>query len=117
MIRMKIFPIGGCKVLRMSAYDTACIVAAGVTVHEALKAYDQLLLEGIYVAVIDLYCVKPLDVATLSQIANAAHNTIITVEDHYAQGGIGEAIAAALCNEVVRVERFSSIGIANVRNA
>jgi transketolase len=97
------FPIGGCKVLKSSAQDRACIVAAGITLHEALKAYDILKKQNITVAVIDLYSIKPLDRDTLIKVGTAAGKTIITVEDHYAEGGVGEAVASALCNSGVTV--------------
>ncbi|MFI4874735.1 MAG: transketolase [Blastopirellula sp. JB062] len=89
------FPIGGCKVLARSEQDVATIVAAGVTLHEALQAHRQLKENGVHTRVIDLYSVKPLDEETLHA---AAENTefLLTVEDHYAAGGIGEAVAAAL---------------------
>lgn len=89
------FPLGGCKVLRQSSNDVATVVGAGVTVFEALKAYDQLKASGIAVRVIDLYSVQPIDEATLRQAAAQTQGTIITVEDHYAGGGIGDAVAAA----------------------
>lgn len=90
------FPIGGCKVLRSSDEDVACIVAAGVTVHEALKAYGLLRQEGIAVAVIDLYSIKPLDASTLMSVGSKSRKRMITVEDHYVAGGIGEAVICAL---------------------
>ena len=93
------FPIGGCKVLKQSDNDTACIIAAGITLHEALKAYDKLQEQGISVSVIDLYSVKPLDIETIKKVAKTSNNNIITVEDHYLEGGIGEAIASALACE------------------
>jgi transketolase len=89
------FPLGGCKVLRSSAADAATVVAAGVTVFEALKAYDQLKQAGIAVRVIDLYSVQPLDTATLRKAAAETKGAIVTVEDHFAGGGIGDAVAAA----------------------
>jgi transketolase len=92
------FEIGGCKVLRQSENDVACIVAAGVTLHEALKAYELLQEQGISVSVIDLYSVKPLDRVTVATIAKKSRNKLITVEDHYREGGFGEAVASALCN-------------------
>jgi transketolase len=92
------FPIGGCKVLRSSENDVACVIGAGVTLFEALKAYDILKERGTHIAVIDLYCIKPLDSATILEVAQAASNRVITVEDHYLQGGLGQAVAYALCN-------------------
>ncbi|MBA4364913.1 MAG: transketolase [Coprothermobacter sp.] len=89
------FPIGGSKTLRRSDDDRVTLVGAGITLHEALKAADTLAAEGIHARVIDLYSVKPLDMATLHKAA-AETAAVITVEDHYAEGGIGEAVAAAL---------------------
>lgn len=91
------FPIGGCKVLRQSAADRVTVVAAGITVHEALKAWETLKDKSIPVRVIDLYSVKPLDRETLVEAA-AATGAVVTVEDHYAEGGLGEAVAAALAD-------------------
>ncbi|MDO8505016.1 MAG: transketolase [bacterium] len=91
------FPIGGSKVLRESANDAVTIVGAGVTLHEALAAHEELKKEGIAVRVIDLYSIKPIDVATLQKAARETR-AIITVEDHFAEGGIGEAVASALSN-------------------
>ncbi|MFW5871273.1 MAG: transketolase [Verrucomicrobiota bacterium] len=89
------FPIGGCKVLRQSREDKATVAAAGVTLHEALSAAEQLQQKKIPIRVIDLYSVKPLDARTLKQAA-AETGGVITVEDHYPSGGIGEAVSAAL---------------------
>ncbi len=86
------FSIGGSYVLRQSSKDQATIVAAGITVHEALKAYEQLLRENIPVRVIDAYSVKPIDDETLLAAAEEAGNKIITVEDHWPEGGLGEAV-------------------------
>jgi transketolase len=89
------FSAGGSKVLRQSAEDRATLAAAGITLHEALAAHDMLKPEGIAVRVIDLYSLKPLDLETLRRAADET-GCIITVEDHYPAGGIGEAVAAAL---------------------
>jgi transketolase len=97
----ELFRIGGSKVLRSNKADQAAIVAAGITLHEALKAYDELKADGILVRVIDLYSVKPLDLATLRQAADET-GAIITVEDHYPEGGIGEAVAGALADHGAR---------------
>lgn len=86
------FPIGGSKTLRSSAKDRATIVAAGVTVHEALEAHDQLKKDGIAVRVIDAYSVKPLDGPTMRRAAQETAG-IITVEDHCVHGGLGDAVA------------------------
>lgn len=90
------FEIGGSKVLKSSDDDKITIVAAGITLHEALKAADVLADEGIAARVIDLYSVKPLDTDTLVAAARATGGRVMTVEDHWAEGGIGDAVAAAL---------------------
>lgn len=89
------FPVGGCKVLRRTGADVATVVAAGVTVFEALKAHDELRKSGIAIRVIDLYSVQPIDSATLLEAAAETAGRFVTVEDHYAGGGIGDAVAAA----------------------
>jgi transketolase len=87
--------IGGSKVLRQSAGDRVTLVAAGATVHDALKAYDQLQRDGIPVRVIDAYSIKPIDAATLHAAA-AATGALVTIEDHYPAGGLGDAVLHAL---------------------
>ena len=89
------FYIGGSKVLRASDRDTITVIAAGVTLHEALAAYEELKKEGIFIRVIDLYTIKPIDERTLSDAVRST-KAIITVEDHFAEGGLGEAIKSAL---------------------
>ena len=89
------FPIGGSKVLRRSESDEVTIIAAGITVFEALKAHQSLQEQGRAVRVIDLYSIKPIDAATLRQAAEQTR-ALITVEDHYEAGGIGEAVRSAL---------------------
>ncbi len=89
------FTIGGSKVLKRSDQDAATVIAAGVTLHEALGAYDALQKEGILIRVIDLYSIKPIDEKTLRQAATETP-CLITVEDHYPEGGIGEAVRSAL---------------------
>lgn len=94
------FPIGGAKVLKASESDLFTIVGAGITLHEALKAYEELKNKGIYVRVIDLYSVKPLNADLFKQALNET-KAIITVEDHYPAGGIGEAIKSGVGSERV----------------
>jgi len=96
------FPVGGSKTLRSSPKDRVTIVAAGVTVAEALKAHEALGKDGIAARVIDLYSVKPVDEATLRKAAEETRG-IVTVEDHSAVGGIGDAVAAAVAGRT-RVE-------------
>jgi transketolase len=89
------FPIGGSKVLKKSQQDAATVIGAGITVHEALKAYEILKKDGISIRVIDLYSVKPVDAATLESAA-VETGRLVTVEDHYAEGGIADAVREAL---------------------
>jgi len=89
------FEIGGSRVVKSSDNDAVTIVAAGITLHEALAAADKLATEGINARVIDLYSVKPLDVDTLVAAARAT-GRVITVEDHWPEGGIGEAVFSTL---------------------
>ncbi|MFF7550359.1 transketolase [Streptomyces canus] len=91
------FPIGGSKVLRFSQNDRLTVVAAGVTVHEALKAAEALDQEGIRVRVVDLYSVKPVDRATLRQAAEDT-GCLLTVEDHREEGGLGDAVLDAFAD-------------------
>ena len=92
------FPVGGSKVLRSSDEDDIALVGAGITLHEALKAADTLAEEGIHARVIDLYSLKPVDVETLRAAAEATGGRIVTVEDHWPEGGIGETVLSALAD-------------------
>ncbi|MGH3048419.1 MAG: transketolase, partial [Gaiellaceae bacterium] len=92
------FPVGGSRVVRSSEEDEVAIVAAGITVPEALKAADSLAEDGIEARVIDCYSVKPIDGETLRAAAEAAGGRIVTVEDHWPEGGLGEAVLAALAD-------------------
>jgi len=101
------FDIGGLKVLRESADDAATVVGAGVTVFEALKAYEHLKAKGTAIRVIDLYSIQPIDAASLVRCARETGGRVITVEDHYAAGGIGDAVAAALAPAGFTVARLA----------
>jgi len=89
------FPIGGSKVIRSSDRDQATVIGAGITLHEAIKAYDQLKKEGITVRVIDTYSVKPIDTQTIHQAAQDTNGNLIVVEDHWLEGGLGAAVLDA----------------------
>lgn len=89
------FEIGGSKILRQNDNDKAVIFAAGITVHEALKAHEELNKEGVNIAVVDLYSIKPIDGKTVQQLSNKVKNVIV-VEDHYPTGGLGESVLSAL---------------------
>jgi transketolase len=92
------FEIGGSRVLRSSDDDDVAIVAAGITVPEALAAADSLADDGISARVIDLYSLKPVDADTLAAAAEATGGRIVTVEDHWPEGGLGDAVLAALAD-------------------
>jgi transketolase len=101
------FTIGGLKVLRESAEDVVTVVGAGVTLFEALKAYATLKNEGTLIRVIDLYSLAPIDAASLVAAGRATGGRIITVEDHYAAGGIGDAVDEAVSEAGIRVHRLA----------
>jgi transketolase len=89
------FPIGGSRVVRQSAEDGVTVIAAGITLHEALKGYDQLKGEGIAVRVIDAYSVKPIDARTLQTAARDTGGRLVVAEDHWFEGGLGDAVLDA----------------------
>ena len=89
------FSVGGSKVVRSSSQDKVTVLAAGVTLHQALQAADELSGQGVQIRVIDVYSIKPIDAETLTRAA-AETAKIITVEDHYLEGGLGEAARAAV---------------------
>jgi len=89
------FEIGGSRVLRSSDDDDVTLVGAGITLHEALEAADALAEDGITARVIDLYSIKPIDTETLAAAAEAT-GRLVTVEDHWPEGGLGDAVLAAL---------------------
>lgn len=95
------FPVPGFKVLRQSGGDRAAVVGAGITLVEALKAWEALRARGVAIRVIDLYCVKPIDGAALAAEVRAAGGRLVTVEDHYPEGGLGEAVLGALAGQDV----------------
>jgi transketolase len=101
------FVLGGSKVLRESDKDVVTVVAAGVTVFEALKAYESLLNEGITVRVIDAYSLQPIDKLTLVAAGHQTGGRIVTVEDHYPVGGLGDAVSEAVSSDGMGVERLA----------
>ncbi len=105
------FPIGGSKVIKKSDQDTVTVVAAGITLHEALKAHQALSTEGISIRVIDVYSIKPIDAKTLISAAADTNNTLITVEDHYPEGGLGDAVLDAVATEGICVHKLAVTGI------
>jgi transketolase len=105
------FPIGGAKVLRQNAGDKVTVVGAGVTLFEALKAADTLKAEGIGITVIDAYSIKPLGKKEILAAAQKTGNTVITVEDHYAEGGLGDAVAGELSVDGIKVHKLAVNGL------
>jgi transketolase len=101
------FPIGGAKVLRQSDSDKVTVIGAGVTLTEALKAADTLKGEGISITVIDAYSVKPLAKDIIRSAAQKTNHTVITVEDHYPEGGIGDAVAGELSVDGIKVHKLA----------
>ena len=101
------FPVGGSKTLKQSADDAVTVVAAGVTVFEALKAHDALAKQGIHIRVIDAYSVQPVDRAGLVAAGKASGGRLITVEDHYVAGGLGDAVVDAVWDQGFRVRRLA----------
>ncbi|MEU7690216.1 transketolase [Microbispora hainanensis] len=97
------FPVGGCKILRTGGQAT--VVAAGITVHEALAAADLLAEDGVSVTVVDAYSIKPLDSAELLDAARAT-GKVVTVEDHWPEGGLGDAVLSALADAPVPVRKL-----------
>jgi transketolase len=101
------FPVGGSKVLRQSARDVATVVAAGVTVFEALSAHEVLARDGVAIRVVDAYSVQPIDRGTLIAAGRDTAGRLITVEDHYAHGGLGDAVSEAVWDQAFRVKRLA----------
>ena len=93
------FPIGGAKVVRESHDDQVALIGAGVTLHEAIKAADELAGDGINARVVDVYSVKPLDYDTLAEASVATGGRLVVAEDHWAEGGIGEAVISAFADK------------------
>jgi len=105
------FPVPGFKVVRQSPQDRATVIGAGVTLHEALKAAEQLKSQGTAIRVIDLYCVKPIDGKALAAQINATGGRLVTVEDHWAEGGLGEAVLMALAQAGVAPSKLRLLAV------
>lgn len=104
------FTVGGSKVLRESGADKATVIGGGITLHEALKAYETLKSAGIAIRVIDLYSVKPVDGATIARAAKDT-GTLIVVEDHWPQGGLGDAVLESLAESGDRSARVVKLAV------
>ncbi len=105
------FPVPGFKIPRKSAQDRVTVIGAGITVHEALKAADELKSQGTAIRVIDLYCVKPLDGKALAAEISATGGRLVTVEDHWPEGGIGEAVLSALAQDGATPSKFRLLAV------
>jgi len=101
------FELGGSKILRQSANDVATVVAAGITVYEALKAFDRLAADGMALRVIDAYSIQPIDARTLRESARQTAGRVVTVEDHYVNGGLADAVAEAIAPDGYVVRRLA----------
>jgi transketolase len=101
------FPIGGAKVRRQAAGDKVTVVGAGVTLFEALKAADLLAKDGIGITVIDAYSIKPLGKDVIKAAAQKTNNLVLTVEDHYPEGGLGDAVAGELSTDGIKVHKLA----------
>ena len=108
------FPAGGSKVLRSRPSDAVTLIGAGVTLHECLRAADQLALDGIHARVIDLYSIKPIDADTLVEAADATGGRIVVAEDHHPEGGLGSAVAAALLEAGVQQLRLAHLSVSEL---
>ena len=107
------FAIGGAKVLRESDDDQVTLIGAGVTLHEALKAADALAADGVGARVIDLYSVKPVDAVTLAAASRATRGRLVVVEDHWPEGGLGDAVLSAFADSDER-PRVVKLGVSHV---
>jgi transketolase len=107
------FPIGGSKIVRSSDEDVVTVVATGITVHEAVKASDELQDSGLGVRIIDAYSIKPIDGETLRAAARATGGNVVAVEDHWPEGGLGEAVLSALSEEAYPLH-FEHLAVGNM---
>ncbi|MFZ0088129.1 MAG: transketolase [Solirubrobacteraceae bacterium] len=107
------FKIGGARVVRESDDDQVTLIGAGVTLHEAIKAADALGSEGVNARVIDLYCVKPVDAETLAAASRATGGRLVVAEDHWPEGGIGEAVLSVFADADER-PRVVKLGVSHL---
>jgi transketolase len=101
------FEIGKCKVLRQSSHDQVLVIASGVTVFEALAAYEELKQSNTFIRIIDLFSIKPIDQEALRAAAVACGRKVITVEDHYSHGGLGDAVLSVLAGDQIEVTKLA----------
>ena len=105
------FPLGGFKAVKKSAKDKVVLAGAGITVHEALKAHDELQKLGVGAAVADLYCIRPFDPKMFAAFVKKHGNRLIISEDHYPAGGIGEMMVSALKDTGIKIVTLSVRGM------
>ena len=105
------FPIGGSRVVRSSDDDRVTVVAAGITVHNAIEACEQLQGEGTNVRLIDAYSVKPIDAATLQESVRSTGGRLVVAEDHWPEGGLGEAVLSALAQNGAEDLRYEHLAV------
>jgi transketolase len=105
------FPVGAARLVKRGNHDRAAVIAAGVTVHEAVKAYDKLRAEGIEIRILDAYTIKPIDKATLAETAKAVNGKLVTVEDHWPEGGLGDAVLEALAAQPMNDLRVVKLAV------
>jgi transketolase len=110
----EIFLAGGSKVVRSSPSDDVTLIGAGVTLHECLRAADQLAVDGTHARVVDLYSLKPIDTDTLLAAADATRGRIVVAEDHHPEGGLGSAVAAALLEAGVPQLRLAHLSVSEL---
>lgn len=111
------FTIGGSHVLKSSADDQLCIVTAGATVHEALLAYELLQKENITISIIDAYSIQPIDTSTIIAYGLKSNNIILTIEDHYQNGGLGQIIAQIASKHAITIHSLFVPSIPQSGNA
>ena len=108
------FPVPGFKVQRQSGRDRVTVIGAGVTLNEALKAADDLKAKGTAVRVIDLYCVKPIVGEALDEQIKATDGKLVVVEDHWAEGGVGEAVLSALARAGAAPRKYRHLAVTHM---
>jgi transketolase len=108
------FRPGGSKIVRSGESDAVTLIGAGVTLHECLRAADQLALDGIHARVIDLYSIKPIDTDALVAAADATGGRLVVAEDHHPEGGLGSAVAAALLGAGVQQLRLAHLSVSEL---
>ncbi|MEK6843851.1 MAG: transketolase [Nanoarchaeota archaeon] len=101
------FALGDFKVIKQSKEDKIVLIGSGITLHESLKAHDMLKQKKINSAVIDLYCIKPLDIKKLASFIRQHGGKIVVTEDHYKEGGIGEMLFAELANSDIQIKHLA----------